>query len=113
MAGAQVFLSSRSSTVLYPTHPGYPDHRDPRLVLPSRTFVFGDYERRVLESLAYEPGEVIVRSPRLDLDATVGRTTDDDALAAQRPPAPTAKRKTSGPRRARCGRWRPDVWCRP
>ncbi len=59
--------------VLYPTHPGYPDRRDPRLILPSRTFVFGDYERRVLEAGAYNRGEVIVSgSPRLDLDATSG-----------------------------------------
>ena len=36
--------------VLYPTHPGYPDRRVPRLIVPSRTFVFGEYERRVLEA---------------------------------------------------------------
>lgn len=59
--------------VLYATHPGYPDRRDPRLVVPSRTFVFGDYERRVLEAGAYDRGEVIVSgSPRLDLDAGAG-----------------------------------------
>ena len=83
-AGVPVFALQHG--VLYPTHPGYPDRRDPRLVLPSRTFVFGDYERRVLEALAYRPGEVIVSgSPRLDLDATIGRTPDDDALAAAAP----------------------------
>ena len=48
-AGVPVFALQHG--VLYPTHPGYPDRRDPRLVLPSRTFVFGDYERRVLETL--------------------------------------------------------------
>lgn len=59
--------------VLYSTHPGYPDRRHPRLVVPSRTFVFGDYERRVLEAGAYERGEVIVSgSPRLDLDMSAG-----------------------------------------
>ncbi len=90
-AGVPVFALQHG--VLYPTHPGYPDHRDPRLVLPSRTFVFGDYERRVLEALAYRPGEVIVSgSPRLDLDATIGRTTDDDALAAAAPSGPIARR---------------------
>jgi len=59
--------------VLYPAHPGYPDRRDPRLIVPSRTFVFGEYERRVLEAGAYQRGEVIVSgSPRLDLDASAG-----------------------------------------
>ena len=83
-AGVPVFALQHG--VLYPTHPGYPDRRDPRLVLPFRTFVFGDYERRVLEGGAYRPGEVIVSgSPRLDLDATTRRTTDDAAA----PPAPS------------------------
>ncbi len=63
--------------VLYPTHAGYPDHRHPRLILPTRTFVFGDYERRVLEALAYQPGEVTVGgSPRLDLDTAVPTAAD-------------------------------------
>ena len=89
-AGVPVFALQHG--VLYPTHPGYPDHRDPRLVLPSRTFVFGDYERRVLEGLAYQPGEVIVSgSPRLDLDATTRRTADDAHAPRQRPPGPTVK----------------------
>jgi hypothetical protein len=65
--------------VLYPTHAGYADHRHPRWLLPTRTFVFGDYERRVLEGLAYLPGEVIVAgSPRLDLDAA-GSSANADA----------------------------------
>jgi hypothetical protein len=72
--------------VLYPTHPGYPDRRDARLIVPSRTFVFGEYERRVLEAGAYDRGEVIVSgSPRLDLDAS-----DDDAEAGRSDP--TAER---------------------
>jgi hypothetical protein len=66
--------------VLYPTHPGYPDRRDPRLIVPSRTFVFGEYERRVLEAGAYQRGEVIVSgSPRLDLDASAGDVEDGRA----------------------------------
>jgi hypothetical protein len=66
--------------VLYSTHPGYPDRRDPRLIVPTRTFVFGDYERRVLEAGAYDRGEVVVSgSPRLDLDA------DGGALEGGRP----------------------------
>jgi len=72
---------------LYSTHPGYPDRRDPRLILPSRTFVFGEYERRVLEAGAYDRGEVIVSgSPRLDLDASAddaaGVRTDAEAERA-------------------------------
>jgi hypothetical protein len=48
-------------------------------MLPTRTFVFGDYERRVLEGLAYRPDEVTVAgSPRLDLDAAV----DEQAAGA-------------------------------
>ena len=76
--------------VLYATHPGYPDRRDPRLIVPSRTFVFGDYERRVLEAGAYERGEVIVSgSPRLDLDASAadvegGRTDPEVERTAVR-----------------------------
>jgi hypothetical protein len=63
--------------VLYPTHPGYPDRRDPRLIVPTRTFVFGEYERRVLEAGAYRPGEVVVSgSPRLDLDTTANGASD-------------------------------------
>lgn len=55
--------------VLYPRHPGYPDHRDSRHILPSRTFVFGDFERRALLEIGYHEAEVEVSgSPRLDLD---------------------------------------------
>jgi hypothetical protein len=51
------------------------------------TFVFGDYERRILEASAYLPGEVVVGgSPRLDLDASVPRASDDaqDRAATRR-----------------------------
>lgn len=60
--------------VLYASHPGYPPRRHPGLVLPTRTFVFGDYERRVLLSTAYDEDRVEVSgSPRLDLDAAIAR----------------------------------------
>ena len=96
-AGVPVFALQHG--VLYPTHPGYPDRRDPRLVLPFRTFVFGDYERRVLEGLAYRPGEVIVSgSPRLDLDATT-RGTADDATAATGPSRPDREAERRAVRR--------------
>jgi hypothetical protein len=69
--------------VLYPTHPGYADRRHPKLTLPSCTFVFGAYERRVLESGAYRPDEVSVSgSPRLDLDAATSSHFSADAERA-------------------------------
>ena len=56
--------------VLYASHPGYADRRHPALILPTCTFVFGEYERDVLVHGAYHPEEVVVSgSPRLDLDA--------------------------------------------
>lgn len=70
--------------IIYPTHPGYRHPRHPGLVLPSCTFVFGDYERRVLlEHGGYRPDEVVVSgSPRLSLDPLAGG--DPTALAADR-----------------------------
>jgi hypothetical protein len=67
-AGTPVFAVQHG--ILYPTHPGYADRRHPALVLPSRTFVYGPSERRVLLDGAYRPDEVEVSgAPRLDLDA--------------------------------------------
>ena len=68
--------------VLYPTHPGYAHPRHPGLVLPSRTFVFGDYERRVLlDHGGYREDEVeTTGSPRLDIDATAGQGPEDLAV---------------------------------
>jgi hypothetical protein len=58
--------------ILYPRHPGYAPIRHPRLVLPQRTFVYGDAEREMLVNRGvYRPDEVEVSgSPRLDLDKT-------------------------------------------
>jgi hypothetical protein len=75
--------------ILYPAHPGYADRRHPRLIVPSRTFVFGEYERRVLSGLAYRPDEVAVSgSPRLDLDAAAapgpGTTGEAERAAVRR-----------------------------
>jgi hypothetical protein len=56
--------------VLYERHPGYPDHRDARHIRPSCTFVFGQFEQRVLRAIGYLPTEVAVSgSPRLDYEA--------------------------------------------
>jgi hypothetical protein len=56
--------------VIYATHPGYRHQRQPGLVRPSCTFVYGPFERRtLLEIGGYEPAEVaVLGSPRLDLD---------------------------------------------
>ena len=70
--------------VLYSTHPGYAHPRHPGLVLPSRTLVFGEYERRVLlDHGGYLDDEVVVSgSPRLDLDAALDQ--DPQKLAIER-----------------------------
>lgn len=82
-AGVPVFAVQHG--ILYPGHAGYPNRRDPALVLPARTFVYGDDEREVLLSLgSYRPDEVEVSgSPRFDLDraATEGSS---GAAAAER-----------------------------
>lgn len=55
--------------VLYPAHPGYPDRRDARIALPTKTFVYGPFEGRVLEGWGYDQDRIeVVGSPRLDLD---------------------------------------------
>jgi hypothetical protein len=70
--------------VLYPRHPGYPDVRDERQLLPTRTFVFGEFEARSLLQMGYRNDEVEVSgSPRLDLDVTAdegGRAHAREAL---------------------------------
>jgi hypothetical protein len=76
-AGVPTFAMQHG--VLYPAHPGYPDRRHPGLVLPTLTFVFGEYERRVLVGRAYRNDEVVVSgSPRHDLDAALATQGDAD-----------------------------------
>jgi hypothetical protein len=58
--------------IIHRFHVGYRyPARPPELVLPTRTYVFGDYEARLLtQESAYLPDEVVVAgSPRLDLAA--------------------------------------------
>jgi hypothetical protein len=64
---------------LYPSHPGYCYRRHPLRLLPDCTFVYGDYERRVLiEHGGYRTEEVeATGSPRLDLDTTARRSGQD------------------------------------
>jgi hypothetical protein len=77
-AGVPVFAVQHG--VLYPSHPGYADRPHPSLRTATTTFVYGDYERRVLLAGAYGPDAVEVSgSPRLDLDVAVG--TADVATA--------------------------------
>jgi len=69
--------------ILYPRHPGYSGERQAGRVLPTRTFVYGPFERDTLvEYCGYLPEEVIVSgSPRLDLDrAAVGHGDADDPV---------------------------------
>ena len=71
--------------VIYPTHPGYRHRRQPGLALPTKTFVYGPFERRTLLDVGgYEPDEVAVSgSPRVDLDReTRGVHEPDDGSAA-------------------------------
>ncbi len=72
--------------VIYPTHPGYRHGRPATLVVPTRTFVYGDFERRVLRTFgSYGSDEVVVGgSPRLDLDAGSRQDVDQAASAASR-----------------------------
>jgi hypothetical protein len=58
--------------IIHRFHVGYRyPARPPELILPTRTYVFGDYEARLLtHESAYLPDEVVVAgSPRLDLAA--------------------------------------------
>ena len=57
--------------IIYATHPGYRHQRQPGLILPTETFVYGPFERRtLLDAGGYESDEVTVSgSPRLDLDS--------------------------------------------
>jgi hypothetical protein len=91
-AGVPMFAVQHG--VLYQTHPGYPNRRHPALTLPTRTFVYGDYERRVLLAGAYRDDEVQVSgSPRLDLDTAHDSrrpdTADRDAVRSELGVAPT------------------------
>jgi hypothetical protein len=74
--------------IIYPTHPGYRHERQPGLVLPTETFVYGPFERRTLLDVGgYEPDEVTVSgSPRLDLDRATrsAEEPDHESAAADR-----------------------------
>lgn len=77
--------------VIYPTHPGYRHGRPADLVVPTRTFVYGEYERRVLLTFGnYRPDEVVVSgSPRLDLDLDGTSSSRTD----QEPSTPASTRR--------------------
>ena len=68
------------------SHNGYihPD-RPPELTLVDRTYVFGEWERRLLiDHSVYRPEEVVVGgSPRLDLADPRASATDRDAVRAE------------------------------
>ena len=66
-AGVPVFAVQHG--IIYPWHLGYRHPRRPGIPLADHTFLFGDYERRVLlEDGGYLPDEVeVTGAPRLDL----------------------------------------------
>jgi len=71
--------------VLYRTHPGYPAVRHPALALPSTTFTYGEYSRRVLLAGAYHDEEVEASgSPRLELEGGPGSTDSGWTREAER-----------------------------
>lgn len=75
--------------IIYATHPGYAHPRHAARMLPTRTFVYGDFERQVLlDHGSYHPEEVEVSgSPRLDLDrlsAPPGTAASDERTAVRR-----------------------------
>ena len=78
MAGVPVFAVQHG--VIYPWHLGYRHPRRPGIPIADRTFLFGDYERRVLiEDGGYLPGEVeVTGAPRID---AVRRQTGADPAA--------------------------------
>jgi hypothetical protein len=85
--GADVPVVAVQHGILYAGHAGYPNIRHPALRLPTRTCVYGPFERDVLLGLAYEPDEVVVSgSPRLDLDAAAAaqdRTAEREAVRGE------------------------------
>ncbi len=83
MAGVPVFAVQHG--VIYPWHLGYRHPRRPGIPIADRTFVFGDYERRVLLDVGgYLPDEVdVTGAPRIDAargsdgaDPTAGPATE-------------------------------------
>jgi hypothetical protein len=91
IAAAHAFgvpVTSVQHGVIHPWHPGYiHGGRPPSLPMVDRTYVFGDYERRLLlQRSVYQDGEVrVVGSPRLDLAepfAGVGPTRGRSKIGA-------------------------------
>ena len=75
--------------IIYATHPGYAHPRHAARMLPTCTFVYGDFERQVLcDHGSYLPEEVEVSgSPRLDLDRMIappGGAPGDERAAVRR-----------------------------
>ncbi len=76
--------------VIYPTHPFYQHPRHPGLILPDCTFVFGEWERRVLQDVGhFRDDEVAVSgAPRAPDEGAV----DPDELRGH-PSAAVLRRK--------------------
>ncbi|HEY7132036.1 MAG TPA: hypothetical protein VH440_07275 [Candidatus Limnocylindrales bacterium] len=72
--------------IIHRAHAGYVlPHRTPALVLADRTYLFGDFERRLLTAGVYREHEVrVAGSPRLDLLAAHDAATSATEAAAER-----------------------------
>jgi UDP-N-acetylglucosamine 2-epimerase len=83
MAGVPVFAVQHG--IIYPWHLGYRHPRRPGIPIADRTFLFGDYERRVLlEDGGYLPDEVeVTGAPRIDAVRRQGGA-DPAGAAAER-----------------------------
>jgi hypothetical protein len=80
-ARAGVPVAAVQHGIIHAAHPGYMFPARAGLLLPARTYVFGDYERRLLTGTSvFEPGEVVVSgAPRLDLTSPAGITASERA----------------------------------
>jgi hypothetical protein len=83
-ARAGVPVAAVQHGIIHASHPGYVFPVRTGLLLPDRTYVFGDFERRLLTGASvFEDSEVVVSgAPRLDL-AGPGAMTESDRTAVR------------------------------
>ncbi len=95
---ARVPLFAIQHGMIYPSHPFYEHARHPGLILPDRTFVFGDYERRaLLQAGHFEADEVEVtgapRSPASPEPNGGGRDPETVGTSRRDPEAAALRRR--------------------
>lgn len=97
LAGARragVPVAAVQHGIIHPWHPGYVLPGREGFLLPDRTYLFGDYERRILtEQSVFRPDEVrVAGAPRLDLAGSPERDPADvAALRAELGVEPSAR----------------------